>query len=235
MIAVFRPEQRRCPKGAWRAALGSLAGLPCRQASASRRPMAAPRRGRPAACRSATSSAAPAWSARAAPARRDDPIILLEEITGAGPAVLVVRNARTGHLDVSPALGFLTLSVVKIIANRGPWAWTGFDLELRTHPRPAEPLYRRPLVRPAADLRQGREGRSVRADAAGRRALRSHPLRWRQRRSARSTFASTSTSSTSTGRRCSIWCSGRSSCLPGTTEPRAPRRLSSLGEMSRVE
>jgi hypothetical protein len=62
---------------------------------------------------------------------RDDPIILLEEITGAGPAVLVVRNARTGHLDVSPALGFLTLSVVKIIANRGPWAWTGFDLELR--------------------------------------------------------------------------------------------------------
>ncbi|MGH6916221.1 MAG: hypothetical protein ACREJ0_00790 [Geminicoccaceae bacterium] len=60
---------------------------------------------------------------------RDDPIILLEEITGAGPAVLVVRN--TGHLDVSPALGFLTLSVVKVITNRGPWAWTGFDLELR--------------------------------------------------------------------------------------------------------
>ena len=39
---------------------------------------------------------------------RDDPIILLEEITGAGPAVLVVRNHRTGHLDISPALGFLS-------------------------------------------------------------------------------------------------------------------------------
>jgi hypothetical protein len=62
---------------------------------------------------------------------RDDPIILLEEITGAGPAALIVRNDRTGHLNLSPALGFLSLSVVTVIANRGPWAWTGFDLELR--------------------------------------------------------------------------------------------------------
>jgi hypothetical protein len=62
---------------------------------------------------------------------RDDPIILREEIAGAGPAILVVRNDRTGHLDVSPALGFLSLSVVTIIVNRGPWAWAGFDLELR--------------------------------------------------------------------------------------------------------
>ena len=62
---------------------------------------------------------------------RDDPIVLLEEISGAGPAVLVVRNGRTGHLDVSPALGFLGLSVVTVVANLGPWAWTGFDLELR--------------------------------------------------------------------------------------------------------
>jgi hypothetical protein len=62
---------------------------------------------------------------------RDDPIILLEEITGAGPAVLAVRNGRTGHLDVSPAQGFLSVSVVTVVANRGPWAWVGFDLELR--------------------------------------------------------------------------------------------------------
>ena len=65
---------------------------------------------------------------------RDDPIVLLEEISGAGPAVLVVRNGRNGHLDVSPALGFLSLSVVKIVANMGPWAWAGFDLELRRTP-----------------------------------------------------------------------------------------------------
>jgi hypothetical protein len=65
---------------------------------------------------------------------RDDPIVLVEEIVGPGPAVLEIRNGRTGHLDVSPATGFLTLAVVKIIVNRGPWRWTGFDLELMTAP-----------------------------------------------------------------------------------------------------
>ena len=65
---------------------------------------------------------------------RDDPIVLIEEIAGPGPAIIEIRNGRTGHLDVSPAIGFLTLSVVKIIVNRGPWRWAGFDLELRTAP-----------------------------------------------------------------------------------------------------
>jgi hypothetical protein len=65
---------------------------------------------------------------------RDDPIILLQEIRGAGPAVLVVRNHRAAQIDVSPAQGFLSVSVVTIVANRGPWAWVGFDLELRRTP-----------------------------------------------------------------------------------------------------
>lgn len=65
---------------------------------------------------------------------RDDPIVLVEEITGAGPAVLLIRNHRTGDLNVSPALGFLRLAVVSIVVNRGPWAWSGFDLELRRTP-----------------------------------------------------------------------------------------------------
>ncbi len=65
---------------------------------------------------------------------REDPIVLVEEISGPGPAVLEIRNGRTGHLEVSPATGFLSLSVVKIIANRGPWRWSGFDLELMTGP-----------------------------------------------------------------------------------------------------
>jgi hypothetical protein len=65
---------------------------------------------------------------------RDDPIVLIEEIAGPGPAILEVRNDRTGHLEVSPAIGFLTLSVVKIVVNRGPWRWAGFDLELMTGP-----------------------------------------------------------------------------------------------------
>jgi hypothetical protein len=64
----------------------------------------------------------------------DDPIVLIEEITGPGPATLEIRNGRTGHLNVSPAIGFLTLSVVTIIVNRGPWRWAGFDLELMTAP-----------------------------------------------------------------------------------------------------
>jgi hypothetical protein len=65
---------------------------------------------------------------------RHDPIVLIEEITGAGPAVLVVRNDRTGHLNVSPALGYLSFAVVSVITNLGPWAWSGFDLELRRTP-----------------------------------------------------------------------------------------------------
>jgi hypothetical protein len=65
---------------------------------------------------------------------RDDPIVLVQEITGAGPAILLIRNGRTGDLNVSPALGFLRLAVVSIVVNRGPWAWSGFDLELRRTP-----------------------------------------------------------------------------------------------------
>jgi hypothetical protein len=63
-----------------------------------------------------------------------DPIVLIEEMTGPEPALLVVRNERPGHEHVSPAIGFLALSMVNVIANRGPWRWAGFDLELRTTP-----------------------------------------------------------------------------------------------------
>jgi hypothetical protein len=63
-----------------------------------------------------------------------DPVVLVEEITGPGPAILIIRNDRPGHLHVSPAIGFLTLSIVNVIANHGPWRWSGFDLELRTTP-----------------------------------------------------------------------------------------------------
>lgn len=62
----------------------------------------------------------------------DDPIVLVEEITGPGPAALTIRNQRRDRLNVSPALGVVLLRVVKIIANRGPWPWAGFELELRS-------------------------------------------------------------------------------------------------------
>ena len=63
---------------------------------------------------------------------RTDPIVLLEEITGAGPAVLMIENLRNGGELIPPAHGFLSLSVVVVVTNRGPWRWSGFDLELRT-------------------------------------------------------------------------------------------------------
>jgi hypothetical protein len=63
-----------------------------------------------------------------------DPIVLVEEIDEAGPATLLVQNFRHGGELISPAGGFLSLSVVVIVTNRGPWRWSGFDLELRTTP-----------------------------------------------------------------------------------------------------
>jgi hypothetical protein len=65
---------------------------------------------------------------------RDDPIVLVQEITGAGPSILLVRNRRTDDFNISPALGFLRLAVVAVVVNGGPWAWSGFDLELRRTP-----------------------------------------------------------------------------------------------------
>lgn len=64
-----------------------------------------------------------------------DPIVLVEEITGSGPAVLLVRNHRNGGELISPSRGFLALSVIKFVINRSPWRWSGFDLELRTTPQ----------------------------------------------------------------------------------------------------
>jgi hypothetical protein len=65
---------------------------------------------------------------------RADPIVLVEEITDAGPAVLAIENFRNGGELISPARGFLSLAVVVEVINRGPWRWSGFDLELRITP-----------------------------------------------------------------------------------------------------
>lgn len=65
---------------------------------------------------------------------RRDPIVLVEEIVGPEPAILIVQNHRNGAELVSPSRAFLSLSIIKIVINRGPWRWSGFDLELRTTP-----------------------------------------------------------------------------------------------------
>jgi hypothetical protein len=123
----------------------SASGLRCRNARAISRLV-----GIASICLASSSVAAATWTAgglsfsdapgggrllaASGAGTRDDPIVLVEEIVGPGPAVLEIRNGRTGHLEVSPATGFLTLRVVKIIVNRGPWRWAGFDLELMSAP-----------------------------------------------------------------------------------------------------
>ena len=70
-----------------------------------------------------------------------DPIVLVEEITEVGPAVLVVRGTqmlrRKGKPDV-PA-SFLNLAVIKIVINGSKRVWTGFDLELQEDFRKPSP------------------------------------------------------------------------------------------------
>ena len=62
-----------------------------------------------------------------------DPLVIIEEITGAGPAILVIRageqRSEHGSSRVSP--GFLSLAVIKIVRNRSRNVWGGFVLELR--------------------------------------------------------------------------------------------------------
>jgi len=63
--------------------------------------------------------------------RVSDPIILVEEITGLGPAVLTIR--RSGPVKPEPPSGGVLLrSLVKVVTNRSAWRWSGFDLELRS-------------------------------------------------------------------------------------------------------
>lgn len=62
-----------------------------------------------------------------------DPIVIVEEITGVGPAILVIRGRQEqsveGYMVVSPA--FVSVAMIKIVVNRSKQIWTGFDLELR--------------------------------------------------------------------------------------------------------
>lgn len=63
--------------------------------------------------------------------RVSDPIILVEEITGLGPAVLTIRQSDPVKPG-PPSRGVLLRSLVKMVINRSAWRWSGFDLELRS-------------------------------------------------------------------------------------------------------
>ncbi|MGI9501104.1 MAG: hypothetical protein ACR2P3_13790 [Geminicoccaceae bacterium] len=63
--------------------------------------------------------------------RVSDPIVLVEEISGIGPAVLTIRQSDTASAK-SPSTGVMLRSLVKVVINRSAWRWSGFDLELRS-------------------------------------------------------------------------------------------------------
>ncbi len=62
-----------------------------------------------------------------------DPIVVVEEITQVGPAVLVVRGAQLVQHQNKLALpaSFIYLAVTKIVINGTRRVWAGFDLELQ--------------------------------------------------------------------------------------------------------
>ena len=78
----------------------------------------------------------------------DDPIVLVEEITGDGPAILIVRgmthrfgNRIRSHHEVGFAL-------TKLVRNGTGQPWTLFNVELREFFDLRQPVRRRPVVRP---------------------------------------------------------------------------------------
>ncbi|MDH3665154.1 MAG: hypothetical protein OEU92_34920 [Alphaproteobacteria bacterium] len=60
-----------------------------------------------------------------------DPIVLVEELTGMGPAVLTIRQSGVGGPQ-PPSSGVLLRSLVKVVINKSALRWSGFDLELRS-------------------------------------------------------------------------------------------------------
>lgn len=63
----------------------------------------------------------------------EDPIVVTEEITSDGPAILTIRtdqNFQDRRLTWSfPS--FFSLSIVKVVINKSGQRWSAFDLELR--------------------------------------------------------------------------------------------------------
>ncbi|MGI9509722.1 MAG: hypothetical protein ACR2QJ_10295 [Geminicoccaceae bacterium] len=63
--------------------------------------------------------------------RETDPIVLVEEFLGMGPAVLTIR--RSSQADAGPpSNSVLQRSLLKVVINRSALRWSGFDLELRS-------------------------------------------------------------------------------------------------------
>lgn len=62
---------------------------------------------------------------------RDDPFVVVEEITGPTAAVLVVRGLSTGFGNRSGTLHPVGFALRKIVTNRTPFVWNFVDFELQ--------------------------------------------------------------------------------------------------------
>ena len=62
---------------------------------------------------------------------RSDPFVLVEEILGNRPAVLVIRGLATEARRMTTTSSFTSLALVKVVINRTKRSWSGFDHELR--------------------------------------------------------------------------------------------------------
>ena len=60
-----------------------------------------------------------------------NPIVVVEEITQVGPAVLVVRGAQLIQHQGQTTMTYIRLAVIKIVINGSGRVWAGFDLELQ--------------------------------------------------------------------------------------------------------
>jgi hypothetical protein len=63
----------------------------------------------------------------------DDPFVLVEAITGRGPATIVVRGMSRGFGNRIRSHHEIGFALTKIVHNRTDAAWTLFEVELREH------------------------------------------------------------------------------------------------------
>ena len=70
-----------------------------------------------------------------------EPIVIVEELTDIGPAILVIRIDKSEPPPSGPQLRptYVNAALVKIVTNASKRVWVGFDLELRQDLRKPSP------------------------------------------------------------------------------------------------
>lgn len=63
--------------------------------------------------------------------RADDPFVIVEEITGEGPAILTIRGLSMGFGNRARTSHFVGMAVVKVVINGTDQHWPDFAMELQ--------------------------------------------------------------------------------------------------------